>query len=488
MFTGSNNDNNSQPKRPLSKAEKKINSVCKYIAIGLIIIGMVGLILLTALRTAAGVAVGEGFLISAALALPILLAIYISLSSKASIKADEAYNGDCVSKEQNCTSDLENVLDELKPTISILSEKYYIPVYNYALERHSPDQYSKSYVLFWDNYFSDAGNDFDLLDDSVTNKGSHCPHFIMRDDLYPPTRLVGKLFTTKKSSHRQEDKTKLLINSLKQCLTENNEVADKSKINVVIYFIIRNGIVRYYNDIYLQEFNYPDIETLCNKYVSEHNFDIDFLSELYFYFYAQTHDIFVPLGKLRKSIFADIQSCYQNIKISKNIQTMFTKKQRNDFIETDNEKKLDEIYTDSDDSTVKVVGQTAIDIEEATLTPIQKIDKMSGRQFEEYLADFFKQQGYKTTLTPLSGDYGIDLIIENDFMKIGVQAKCYSDKVSNSAVQEAVTAIRHYNLDKVMVITNSYFQRSAIELAKDNNVMLWDRNRLIKELEKANES
>lgn len=108
---------------------------------------------------------------------------------------------------------------------------------------------------------------------------------------------------------------------------------------------------------------------------------------------------------------------------------------------------------------------------------------MSGKEFESFIATLFQKKGFKVLQTPLSGDFGIDVIIENSFIKIGIQTKCYNDKVSNSAVQEAVTGIKHYNLDKAMVITNNYFQPSAIALAKDNNVILWDRDKLLQEIE-----
>lgn len=117
-----------------------------------------------------------------------------------------------------------------------------------------------------------------------------------------------------------------------------------------------------------------------------------------------------------------------------------------------------------------------------TLSPIERIDRMTGEQFEIFMENFFRKQGFKVTRTPLSGDYGIDLIIENDFSKIGVQAKRYSEKVSLSAVQEVIGGLRHYGLSSGMVVTNSTFQASAIQLAKDNNITLWNRDKLIEKL------
>ena len=59
-----------------------------------------------------------------------------------------------------------------------------------------------------------------------------------------------------------------------------------------------------------------------------------------------------------------------------------------------------------------------------------------------------------------------------------ILAKCYSDKVSNKAIQEVVGSIKHYKADGGMVITNHYFTQSAIKLASSNDINLVDRNKL----------
>ena len=107
---------------------------------------------------------------------------------------------------------------------------------------------------------------------------------------------------------------------------------------------------------------------------------------------------------------------------------------------------------------------------------IDDIDLMTGVEFEQFIADYFKKKGYQATITKGSGDQGIDVIIEKDTIRIGIQAKCYGSSVGNTAVQEAVAGKAFYNLDRIMVITNNFFSNSAIQLAQANNVVLWDRN------------
>lgn len=107
---------------------------------------------------------------------------------------------------------------------------------------------------------------------------------------------------------------------------------------------------------------------------------------------------------------------------------------------------------------------------------IDDIDLMGGIEFENFIALLFSKMGYSTTLTKGSGDKGIDVIIEKNGKKMGIQSKCYSNTVSNTAIQEVVAGCVHYGLNKAIVITNNYFTKSAQELAQSNNVILWDRN------------
>lgn len=116
---------------------------------------------------------------------------------------------------------------------------------------------------------------------------------------------------------------------------------------------------------------------------------------------------------------------------------------------------------------------------------IKRIDKLDGEKFEDFIKFVLELLGYHVEKTKKTGDQGIDLIVKKHFRKIGVQIKRYSQKVGNSAVQEAVAGKKYYKLDRIWVLTNSTFTRSAIELAKVNGVELIDRTVLKKLMEKA---
>lgn len=115
---------------------------------------------------------------------------------------------------------------------------------------------------------------------------------------------------------------------------------------------------------------------------------------------------------------------------------------------------------------------------------IDDVDLMSGQEFEKFIAELFSKMGFETEVTKATGDQGIDVIASKNGDKIGIQAKCYSGTVGNSAIQEAVAGKNYYRLDKAMVITNNLFTDAAQQLARANSIVLWDRNILKEKIER----
>lgn len=113
---------------------------------------------------------------------------------------------------------------------------------------------------------------------------------------------------------------------------------------------------------------------------------------------------------------------------------------------------------------------------------IQIIDKMSGEEFEKFLLVHFEKLGYKVKLTPKTGDYGADLILNKDGIKTVVQAKRWNKKVGIEAIQQIIGARSYYKADRSIVITNNFFTKNAVSLAKSSEVILWDRDYIINKL------
>ena len=100
---------------------------------------------------------------------------------------------------------------------------------------------------------------------------------------------------------------------------------------------------------------------------------------------------------------------------------------------------------------------------------------MSGHDFEKYCAELLSLNGFSSiNVTRDSGDQGIDIIAHKGNIKYGIQCKLYSNRVGNSAVQEAYSGKDFYKCQIGAVLTNNYFTESARELATALGVVLWD--------------
>ena len=118
---------------------------------------------------------------------------------------------------------------------------------------------------------------------------------------------------------------------------------------------------------------------------------------------------------------------------------------------------------------------------------LSEIDNMSGHDFERYLTRLFKRLGFKSkNIGASGGDFGADLIIEKDGVRIAVQAKNYCrGRVGNDAVQQAIAGATFYECHQAMVVTNARFTKAARVQAEGCTlfpVTLWDRRDLTKVL------
>ena len=113
------------------------------------------------------------------------------------------------------------------------------------------------------------------------------------------------------------------------------------------------------------------------------------------------------------------------------------------------------------------------------LDSMKDVDKLDGRGFELFIGELLRSTGYENVeVTITSGDQGVDVIAEHNHKKIGIQCKHFKGTVGNKAVQELFAGIAFYHLDKGIVVTNSTFTQSAVELAKATSIDLWDRTKL----------
>lgn len=109
---------------------------------------------------------------------------------------------------------------------------------------------------------------------------------------------------------------------------------------------------------------------------------------------------------------------------------------------------------------------------------LSTLDRMTGEEFEDALARMFAAQGYHVVQTPVTGDFGADLLLRRGADRAVVQAKRYAGSVGQEAVREAHAAKAIYGADRAVVVTTGRFTSHAMQLARANSVEIWDRDTL----------
>lgn len=118
--------------------------------------------------------------------------------------------------------------------------------------------------------------------------------------------------------------------------------------------------------------------------------------------------------------------------------------------------------------------------------PMLAVDSMEGHEFEHWCAELLQKVGFtNVSVTPGSGDQGVDVLAERDGVTYAIQCKCYSADLGNRPVQEVLAGKFVYNRHVGVVMTNRHFTQGAIEAAKATGVLLWDRDEIEKMLTEA---
>ena len=105
----------------------------------------------------------------------------------------------------------------------------------------------------------------------------------------------------------------------------------------------------------------------------------------------------------------------------------------------------------------------------------EQIAKMDKTQFVIYIARLFSRKGYQVKLTPVMDNFGIDMLVEKMGVIIAVKCILTNRVLSDADVETVNEGKSHYPASNAMVLTNMYFDRSAVDFAKANKISLVDR-------------
>ena len=103
---------------------------------------------------------------------------------------------------------------------------------------------------------------------------------------------------------------------------------------------------------------------------------------------------------------------------------------------------------------------------------VEDLSELTGLAFERYLGQLFVDLGYDVIVTPASGDYGADLVLDGDEGKVVVQAKQYASPVGFSAIEEIHFAKTYYKADQAWVVATHGFTSQAVNAANAAGVRL----------------
>jgi HJR/Mrr/RecB family endonuclease len=123
----------------------------------------------------------------------------------------------------------------------------------------------------------------------------------------------------------------------------------------------------------------------------------------------------------------------------------------------------------------KLIDKLTKDYDESKLLDSENL---TGHQYEQYVANKLNDLGWKTIITPGSGDNGVDIVATKQEVNVAIQCKKHSKNVSNKAVQEIYSGKDIYKAQIAAVITNNTYTKSAKNAAANLKVYLLNDHHL----------
>ena len=97
---------------------------------------------------------------------------------------------------------------------------------------------------------------------------------------------------------------------------------------------------------------------------------------------------------------------------------------------------------------------------------------MSGVEFEDHVARIARASGAPVMTTPITGDFGVDLVVGRRPNRLAIQCKRQMRPVGAGAVQEVVAGAPMHDCTHTMVVTNHDFTSAARTLAERHGCVL----------------
>lgn len=109
----------------------------------------------------------------------------------------------------------------------------------------------------------------------------------------------------------------------------------------------------------------------------------------------------------------------------------------------------------------------------------ENLDEMSGPEFEEFVAQIFRRKGFIVEFTEVTGDHGIDLLMQNENGRSVVQCKRWKGSVGEPEIRDFYGAMINSEAQTGFFVTTAHFTQSAIEFVNGKPITLIDMNKLL---------
>ncbi len=111
---------------------------------------------------------------------------------------------------------------------------------------------------------------------------------------------------------------------------------------------------------------------------------------------------------------------------------------------------------------------------------LEELFELSPKGFEHYVADLFRQKGYKVTVRGRSGDHGVDLeLIGDGYKKAIVQCKRYRDTVGEKIIRDLYGTLLHERVSRAFLVTTADISSAARRWAEGKPITLVDGQTLV---------
>ena len=94
---------------------------------------------------------------------------------------------------------------------------------------------------------------------------------------------------------------------------------------------------------------------------------------------------------------------------------------------------------------------------------------MKPREYELFVGDYFRQQGYEIEITPETGDWGVDIFARKSNEKIAIQVKNYGGgtrKINRQMVMELCGTKEYFDCTRAIMVTSGDVMDDAVMVAR----------------------